>query len=80
MALPGAKYEESPKKALRPTSVDGAREGSGMKRAISIKNNMQIPQVISSPKMNGLAGREIKYALQRRPSSERIILPYVQKK
>lgn len=56
MALPGAKYEESPQKIVRPSSMDGPRQNSS-RRAISARNNIEkpvineIPRVINSPKM-----------------------------
>ena len=73
MALPGAKYDESQKK--RPISMEGAR---GIKRSVSAKNNLVSPHLYS-PK-GGLVGREIKYAIQRKPSSDKILNPYGQRR
>jgi hypothetical protein len=44
MALPGAKYEESPQKNVRPSSMDGPRENNN-RRAISARGNIEKPLI-----------------------------------
>ena len=78
-ALPGAKYQNSPRNKSRANSMEVRPQ-----RRINSSNNLhkpqEIPRILNSPKVGDVKPGQIKYSVMRRPSSERNILPNIYKK